>query len=265
MVKRGEPFLSPAQHRQRGEEWARQERAFLSVNRHFPYTNERLSSEINDGHNIDFIGEVIPSLIKRVREQERSQRKIKILDLGCGLGFYTDELRTAFPDDAVVYGTTLMRADAALERKELIEAIGRGEHPLAQSHRFDGFSPNMHPNDGKWHTVAELGDVPEFDLMIDTQGELSYAFTAGHLPEAITQASQKLRPNGDLYISFLDHHARAVLADMQPYLQEHYHVTVSLHPNVHTNSQSYVLHRHSVVTLPSQLTLPPALSEPTAP
>lgn len=97
------------------------------------------------------MNEVIPSLILN-----KKQGKVKILDVGAGVGFFTEQIRKKFPDEVEVFSTGLSKKSARDYRK---------------SEKNVNFAKNLHPQDLKWRTILELSDFEEFDLIIDTFGE----------------------------------------------------------------------------------------------
>lgn len=239
---RPQPLLSHEDHRDFGRQWAEQERKFLRDSKHFPYTNYRLASEINQAHEVHFIERIIPEKIAQLRKQG-NHRRVAVIDLGCGLGFFNDQLRKAFPQDIIVYGTTLMRRDAMEQRRALItEAHGLKtagqDRRLKNIHtvrEFADFSPTMHPNDGKWHSILELRRAPEFDIMIDTMGELHYAYDPKLPPELREQyflrvlraCLVKLQEEGMLYVADLMEPEADIVHEHQKEIADHYGVTIS--------------------------------------
>lgn len=238
---RPQPFLDRKEHGDFGKWWAERERKLLENSTHFPYTNYRLASEINRAHGIDFINHIIPKKIAELHQQGL-HRRVAIMDLGCGLGFFTDQLRQAFPQDVVVYGTTWMRDDAVLQRRKLVAEAKRLQ-TAGQNHRlqnihtvreFVDFSPTMHPNDGKWHSILELRDAPEFDMMIDTMGEISYAHDQTLPPESRGQyflrilraCLTKLHEGGILYVADLNDPIADIVFEHRQELAEQFGVRI---------------------------------------
>lgn len=164
---------------------------------------------INQEHGVDFLNEVIPWVIQRVRDQG-SSRKIRILDTGCGLGFFTDQIRDKFGQDVEVFGTSIENPVqpevSAQQKKGLIEYIRKLHIVLPEGIKIDELNEHIHPNDAKFRSVLEMRQFEEFDLIIDTSGEFLYS-GKGFMPhesyfDSILRASlAKLRPQGELYVS----------------------------------------------------------------
>lgn len=131
--------------------------------------------EINGFHGRSIIKDVIPSLIQR-----KQSEKVKIIDVGAGACLYTEQIRKEFGDKVDVYSTGLRKKTAKQER----EKIQAGESPDFEEIRYitphEGRifwtpSTSLHPNDLKWRSILELSKHPEFDLILDTNGELRSA------------------------------------------------------------------------------------------
>lgn len=181
--------------------------------------------DIDTIHNTNFLTVVIPEIIQRVRA-EGSARKIRILDLGGGTGLSNDQIRTKFPDDVRVFSTSLLKGKLVKDRKqEFIENIRQGildvgigikneisltelsrREILASLGRDTDTPPRLlHPDEAKWRSILELSDWPEFDLIIDTLGELLYVDSYIEFRQKLAACVAKLRPGGRLYISVTKH------------------------------------------------------------
>jgi hypothetical protein len=98
---------------------------------------------------------IILSVIPRLLKNKPVGYKLKILDNGGGIGVLTDQIRKRFGNEVEVYSTGLSKR-------------------VAKKYRKENDYPNLHKNDLKWRSIEELSDFPEFDLIIDTFGELYY-------------------------------------------------------------------------------------------
>jgi SAM-dependent methyltransferase len=116
---------------------------------------------IKEVHLISFIDEVIP----RMLEQKKPGEKVRILDVGGGIGVYAEELRKHFKDRVAVATTGISKAFARDVRKR----------EKGTPYILGGIAEKLHPQDLKWRSVYELSDYPEFDLIIDSFGELEYS------------------------------------------------------------------------------------------
>lgn len=193
--------------------------------------------DVNGRHGVDFLNDIIPQEIERVRKEGQG-RKVRILDSGCGLGFFGDQVRERFGDQVRVFGTSLARGSRMTEKKrmlidklrndsefgmtaclsdpiivseqvrdQILESIGRKLMPES-----DGRERRMmHANDGKWRSILEMTDYPEFDLIIDTYGELFYTDDvsyfkcdfSGNFYKVCCAALKKLYPGGRLFVASL--------------------------------------------------------------
>lgn len=164
---------------------------------------------INEEHGEDFLNQVIPSIIQRVRDQG-NKRKVRILDLGCGLGFFTDQIRKKFGNEVVVFGTSVENPVqpevSANQKKSYIDFIKLHSEELPPGVELDELKDTIHPNDAQFRSILEMRQFPEFDLIIDTSGEFLYS-GKGFMPVdsyfdlVLTAALQKLASTGELYVS----------------------------------------------------------------
>lgn len=227
--------MSEEERRVRVKRWKQIAEAAYSdpESSHLPETRLALEAAITNPreggvgavHERDFLNEEIPAIIERV-QQEGTGRKPVILDSGCGLGFFTDQIRAKFGDRVKVYGTSIEKSTSRKRKLHIIEKLREGhtwykkqgmdpvkkEELLAYYDGVEKHGDTMHPNDAKWRSLREMRDFPEFDLIIDTYGEFYYASIESsvdasrkHLFDDLFEAAiKKLRPGGQLYMSPLD-------------------------------------------------------------
>ncbi len=200
-------FYKPWPNKRRVLDWRRADDKFLQLG----YDFENDKETINELHGEDFLSDIIPKIIERVR-LSGSKRKIKILDMGCGLGFFNDQIRAKFGDEVEVYGTSIAKSNLQKRKRKIVDDVKNGiiEMNEDEKSRFlqetDG---SLHPNDGKWNSVVELSDFPEFDLIVDSEGEIIYAGGTGvkFFPKAdstqvkLICAIKKLNAGGQLFVS----------------------------------------------------------------
>ncbi len=162
---------------------------------------------VNAIHGFDLLEEVIPRHIEQ-RNQSGMAGKIRILDLGTGMAFVSDQIRTRWKDKVEVYGTNLMSKRQVKKKKEIYRAIKSGEIPMSDEDRsrlLSQISENYHPNDNIVRSILEMKDFPEFDIIIDTCGEMYYSGD-GYRPDqtntlqVFTAAIKKLNPGGEFFI-----------------------------------------------------------------
>lgn len=146
---------------------------------------DEMERNIINIHQVSFIQEVIPKL----RKELPKGKNLKILDVGAGTALFSDQLRKEL-EDVKVYSTGLSKQAANAHRKE------------------KGYF-KMHPDDLKWRSILELSDFEEFDLIIDTFGELGYALWGKETEEAISilkrylmAVIRKLNPGGFASITY---------------------------------------------------------------
>ena len=196
------PFLTSEERAKKIQEWKAHARAYESREQGFRYTANRREGDPEDPierlHDISFLREVIPELIRRKKPGEL----VRILDVGAGLGFFTEQIRDAFPEKVKVYSTGLSRAAV---RRDLRDH-GEGQ----------GASRKLHRHDLKWRSVFELSDYEEFDLIVDTYGELYYAQRSdqdkvGSYPQQYFD--HRLKPEEPAVI---ERYLRAVIKKLKP-------------------------------------------------
>jgi hypothetical protein len=125
-------------------------------------------------HQTAFLRGIIPEKIK----EKEGKRKVRILDIGTGAAHFPDQIREQFGDAVEVYSTGLDKKLASAKR-----------------------GMPLHINDIKWHSISELRDIPEFDLIIDTIGEIEYR--TQRYEAYIEEVIAKLQAHGDAYLVLL--------------------------------------------------------------
>lgn len=190
-MKGFEKFLPKDKLKQKGKEWSSLIREQEDVEDLYTFYRSDSSPDsfnnVSEIHGVSFIKDVIPGLIAKKKKGE----KVRILDIGAGAAFLSDEIRKAFGDTVKVYSTGLSRKVAESYRAKNLGVESR----------------KLHPDDLKWHSVLELSDFEEFDLIIDTFGEFSYDVAGvqkkDKQPESpekaleyLTAVIKKLKPGG---------------------------------------------------------------------
>lgn len=218
----GEKFLSEEEHKKAAREWSGISQEFF-YGRKWGFLNEDRESgdqterdlnphSIRANHNgIRFLSREIPNL-QKIFQEGGIKRKPKILDSGCGLGQFTDEIRERFGDQVEVRGTSLSKQKA-------------------QSRKKFQFEKKLHPDDAKWRSLLELRDFPEFDMIIDTFGEIHYAARADikevtknpkdrwseenfpRFMRIFDAAIKKLQPDGKLYVGAIFDKTQKIISD----------------------------------------------------
>lgn len=197
--EKGQPFLSPKERDDEVVSWQIMSRKKeRSPNRIFPldqydYKADRDIKTIEEDHGISFFEQIIPRLLQSKKEKE----KVKILDIGGGVGIFSAELRKQFGDKVKVYTTGLRKQPARMFR--------RGTNYLTPE-----LSQTIHPDDLKWRSILELRNFPEFDLIIDTYGEQYHGTAVDSKKFAlyIQAIIAKLQPGGIASISPLENTAQ---------------------------------------------------------
>jgi cyclopropane fatty-acyl-phospholipid synthase-like methyltransferase len=138
-------------------------------------------------HQQSFIRMAIPELIK----EKSMGEKVTILELGSGAGVFAEQIRQEFGDAVKVY-TTGLRKKAA--------KIARRTQPPGEVPHITTLPIQLNANDLKWRSISELSDFPEFDLIIDTIGEVEYR--SAHFEQYFDHVGAKLLPGGEAYIVF---------------------------------------------------------------
>ena len=205
-----------------------------STGDHDPYSGW---GEINKKHGVRFIEDIIPQKIKTLRENGE-KRNLRVLDLGCGFGFFGDQIRHSGVE-AKVYGTTIKHpSKSKKDAKEALLADLQARNQIKILKKLHGqLKDKQGRNDRITQSILELHNFPEFDLIIETFGELFYAglddqekndtesslFTQ-HLEAAI----KKLMTGGELYISNLPFCSVKYLWDNYELLEKKLGITINL-------------------------------------
>jgi len=190
----------------------------------YPNPADKNDLDIAQVHGVSFIKEVIPKLIQnKIEESIRLNRpveKVRILDVGGGVGIYAEQLRKTFGDDVEVL-TTGLRKKPVRQFRKLADKINKADPEIKDAMYWktagpilDGnISGKMHKNDLIKRSVLEFRDFPEFDLLIETAGELAYQTdfnrqadlsTLKFLEEYLCAVVKKLKPGGVASISHID-------------------------------------------------------------
>ncbi len=225
-MKGFEKFLSKDRIKEKAKDWkSATENQEVKYSAYGPGEYDRIDNgykenSIKEYQQVSFIKDIIPKLIAKKKNGE----KVKILDIGAGAGFFTDQIRKTFGDKVEVFSTGLSKKIARGHRKE---------------YKSEG-EERLHPNDLKWRSVLELSDFPEFDLIVDTMGEFAYgvrdikdydAYMENNPEKAIeyiTALIKKLKPGGfasiatAFYVSFRMMFSDEVLEK----LENSYHVKI---------------------------------------
>lgn len=113
-------------------------------------------NQIDNHHVVEVLDELIPSLLANLSDGQ----KLRILDIGGGLCLLSDQIRGRFGDRVNVFSTGLHK---------------RG---VKRVRRLQNMKP-LHKQDLRWHSILELSDVEEFDLILETYGELNHCHLIG--------------------------------------------------------------------------------------
>jgi len=174
-------------------------------------------------HGVNFFNEIQNRIDEK--KSKNDAKPVGILVTGSDLGFFNDELRTKFGNTVDVYGTTVELSRSRVKKRRFVESIRSGKiklPPELQKYLAESLSNQIDPRDAKWRSILQMqSDKPEFDMIIDTCGELLYAFDEQR-PDifelTFTACIAKLNPGGKLYIAELDYKARKIV---EAYCAEH--------------------------------------------
>ena len=156
------------------------------------------NESIEYAHGISFLNQIIPEILERFAK-EGIKRKVKILDLGGGIGSFTDQIRTKFGDQVKVYSTSAFAVSDKI-REQLQER--------KRTANQDG-TLNLHKLDAYKSSIVDFRDFPEFDLIIDTYGEMFYALPETEreqevdFSEKLMMIIKKLEKGGRFYLGKL--------------------------------------------------------------
>ena len=157
------------------------------------------SKNIRKLHDVSILEEVIPEIISRKKEGE----KVKILDLGGGVGDFANQIRQKFGDRVKVFTTGLKKKTAKEFKKERFKESHRNPNGKV----LNSLPIGLHPDDLKWRSILELSDYPEFDLIIDTFGEHRYSIPTSDsyryflVIDYLKSIAKKLNEKGQAYIT----------------------------------------------------------------
>ncbi|HPV70900.1 MAG TPA: hypothetical protein PKY08_03360 [Candidatus Magasanikbacteria bacterium] len=166
----------------------------------YQYDTSSLSpnEDIEYAHGISFLNQVIPEILERFAKQDK-KRKIKILDLGGGVGLFADQIRERFGEKVAVY-TTSAFGSSEKTRKELVEKKKTAtKNKEAKLHKLDAYKTS----------IGDFRDFPEFDLIIDTYGEMYY--TQGNFTNSDAQEKVGFKEKIDMVIKKLQEGGRLFL------------------------------------------------------
>ncbi|PIZ94862.1 MAG: hypothetical protein COX81_02400 [Candidatus Magasanikbacteria bacterium CG_4_10_14_0_2_um_filter_37_12] len=157
---------------------------------------EKNNGTVNSWHGLKFIGDVLPRKIAELRASGKN-RKLQVLNSGAGLGLYNAQIRESLGRDVNVIGTSL--SNLRHNRKEIVEKtkneVTERQNQLSQHHPDKNIDPYSvkrkiliaHTLEKKHkkidqirESVLELRDFEEFDVILDTYGELHYASKHDH-------------------------------------------------------------------------------------
>lgn len=232
-------FYKSRPDKRRVMEWRRADSNSINLG----YDFEGQATTINELHGVDFLGEVIPGMIERVRAGG-FKRKIKILDMGCGLGFFNDQIRARFGNEVEVYGTGIDKASLKKRKARIIRDIENGTMEMDEIEKARLLSETdgvLHPNDAKWNSIEELSDFPEFDLIVDSEGEIIYAGGSGvgflskgdSTQTKLICAIKKLNPGGQLFVSRIHENHKGLTPERRREICSQYGVTIEDNDKAH--------------------------------
>ena len=200
-----------------------------------------VSESINEMHGVDFLNDVIPQMVQEVKERTKQKnRRLKILDMGAGFGLFNDQIRSRFGKDVTVYGTSISKASAQRRKKALHDGIETGLIPSTEHARDileKETNRQLNPNDAKWRSILEMEDYPEFDLIIDSSGEMLYSgkvvpdWPDSYLGKVLVAAIRKLNPGGRFYIGRLHPLDTDRMRGSKSWLEAEYGITIKHNPD----------------------------------
>ncbi|HLC70263.1 MAG TPA: hypothetical protein VJH75_04440 [Patescibacteria group bacterium] len=182
---------------------------------HVGYEKEiDIAGDVSTIHGFDFIDGVIPEK-KQELQQRGIKRKIRICDIGSGLGLFCDQLKHYHGLDTKIFGTSLRRKGDRGRKKSSTDALDKMGLERSKSRREEInkiTDKTINRESRLVESLAELHNFPEFDIMFDTFGELYYSALDDvenkktdfpHFFEKLKMALDKLMPGGTLYIGAL--------------------------------------------------------------
>lgn len=151
--------------------------------------------EIQEAHSISFLKKVIPEMLACLAKNGE-KRKLKILDLGGGLGLFAEEIRENFGDQVKIF-TNSAFGESDKKRQKLLEIKKQTHSKNSSLHKLEAYKAS----------ILNFRDFPEFDLIIDTYGEIFYANNKRMNPDAgeqnflkkLTAIIKKLNSGGKFY------------------------------------------------------------------
>lgn len=201
MKERGDRFFSEEEIKKETKKWSENAKAYeKEPNSVYRYTHDRIEEDdryrglgIEELHRASFLEDEIPRLIEKMR----GRGKVRILDVGAGIGAFDEQVRRRFGDAVRVYSTGLRKKSVLAARKNKKFRVREVKLPK-----------NLGADDLKWRSVRQLSDFEEFDLIVDTWGEFVYGYSGlgeyrriakddlGRVKEYLNIVAKKLRPGG---------------------------------------------------------------------
>lgn len=160
-------------------------------------------------HGVNFFNEIQAKIDEK--KSKGDTKPVIILVTGSDLSFFNDELRSKFGNEVAVYGTTVELSRAKMRKRRFVEAIKTGRvtptliKPELQEYLATSLSDKLDPRDAKWRSILQMqSDKPEFDMIVDTCGELLYSEDENRseiFEMTFMACITKLNPGGKLYIA----------------------------------------------------------------
>lgn len=207
-------------------------------------------------HHINFFDN-IDQRLNRLREAS-AERPIRVLVLGGDVALFNDELRARYGRQVDVVGTTIETAYSRIRKRAIMQDLNDASKPRRLSdetrqYLLSVLNNDIHPNDRKWRSIVQMRDFPEFDMIIDSYGEITYSapVSEGDDPTlfqlTMRAALAKLLPGGDLFVANMPYtFRRQGFSDYVPGHETEYEVTQResiVDPKKDDMATAYTIHR----------------------
>lgn len=181
-----------------------------------------LLKPIEELHQESFVRHISTLVKEKEADPKVTDKMVRVLDCGGGIGIYAEQLRGIFGDKVKVTTTGLSPNSALKIRREYLSVDSFNVLPDWP------ISKDMHPDDNVCQSILQMSNRPEFDLILDTYGEQFY-INENFKKKYFDAIINKLRSGGEA--SIVPFSSETNFYDIKDELEAKYPVTLSMAPN----------------------------------